>query len=145
MRAGYWRGRETHIPARSTALVSRALCQRQQVELVWSCRLLGPETLLVHLGSATNSDGSHPILPRFPTPHLGVPSLLGLFAGCCLSCPDSRGLGGGARATGMTSVEPRPIDSFCPKPGPSEWGSGGGGGSSSGDKDVVPEKGVGGG
>lgn len=45
----------------------------------------------------------------------------------------------------MTSEEPRPIDSFRPESGPSEWGSGGGGGgsSSSGDKDVVPEKGVG--
>lgn len=71
MRAGYWRGRGIHIPARTIALVPRALCQRQQVELAWSCRLLGPQTLLVHLGSATSSDGSHPILPRFSTPHLG--------------------------------------------------------------------------
>lgn len=45
----------------------------------------------------------------------------------------------------MTSEEPRPIDSFRPKPGPSEWDSGSGGGGGSGDKDVVPEKGVGGG
>lgn len=28
----------------------------------------------------------------------------------------------------MTSEEPRPIDSFRPNPGPSEWGSGGSGG-----------------
>lgn len=43
----------------------------------------------------------------------------------------------------MTSEEPRQIDSFRPESGPSEWDSGDGGSSSSGDKDVVPEKGVG--